>query len=67
MTRLQFKITCQQEPPGENSWELHVWEREVIDDVPEAKWHHLHARRVYVDPRMYTGGRRLRLLLSSLS
>lgn len=67
VTRLQYKVTCQQEPPGNNSWELHVWFRQVVDDQEPTAWARLTMKRVYVDPMVYSGGSRLKLLLRSLA
>jgi hypothetical protein len=66
MTRLQYKICVQVTEPGENSWDLVVYQREVDVLGEELAWRRVHIKRVYVDPMLYTGNRRLKVLLRSL-
>lgn len=67
MVRLQMKITCQASGHSENTYELMVWERSVPDQGDPSPWKRVLVKSTYVDPMVYTGGRRLRVLLRSLA
>ena len=67
MARLQYKI-CTSVPLDVGGYcDVHVYGREIGEDNEPGPWHHVVAKRMWVDPLFNTHGRRLKALLRSLA
>jgi hypothetical protein len=67
MARLQYKICIEPQAPGVDSWDLVVYGRRIAEDGTVGPWKNLLLKRTYVDPMLYDGNRRLKVLLRSLA